>query len=68
MQANYPITNFTDRVNSLYNIEVFMMENGRMTFDMTMEQKLFRVDINIKVSIIMVNNMERAFLRLKMNI
>ena len=45
-----------------------MMENGRMTFDMTMEQKLFRVDINIKVSIIMVNNMERAFLRLKMNI
>ena len=68
MQANYPITNFTDRVNSLYIIEVFMMENGRMTFDMTMEQKLFRVDINIKVSIIMVNNMERAFLRLKMNI
>ena len=45
-----------------------MMENGRMTYDMAMEPKLFRVDINTKVNTIKVNNMERAYLHIKKNI
>jgi len=45
-----------------------MMENGRMIYDMAMEPKLFRVDINTKVNITKVNNMERAYFHIKKNI
>ena len=68
MWANYLITNFTDRVNLYYIMVVLMMENGRMTYDMAMEPKLFRVDINTMVNTIKVNNMERAYLHIKKNI